>query len=150
MPYHVELKTVAAQMIAAIRIRSAIEHLSRDIPPACGEVWEFVKANRIAGAGKLVAIYWDNEMNLEVGVEVGQTLAGNDRVICSSLPAGLVAATVHWGPYSGLGAAHAAVQKWCKDHGHEPIRPCWELYGHWSDDPSQLRTDVFYLLASNA
>ena len=64
MPYHVELKTVAAQMIAAIRIRSAIEHLPRDIPPACGEVWEFVKANRIAGAGKLVAIYWDNEMNL--------------------------------------------------------------------------------------
>jgi len=150
MPYHVELKTVAAQMIAAIRIRSAIEHLPRDIPPACGEVWEFVKANRIAGAGKLVAIYWDNEMNLEVGVEVGQTFAGNDRVICSSLPAGLVATTVHWGPYSGLGAAHAAVQKWCKDHGHEPIRPCWELYGHWSDAPSQLRTDVFYLLASNA
>jgi effector-binding domain-containing protein len=150
MPYHVELKTVAAQMIAAIRIRSAIEHLSRDIPPACGEVWEFVKANRIAGAGKLVAVYWDTEMNLEVGVEAGQTFAGSDRVICSSLPAGPVATTVHWGAYSGLGAAHDAVQKWCKDHGHEPIRPCWELYGHWSDDPSQLRTDVFYLLASNA
>ena len=24
--------------------------------------------------------------------------------------------------------------------------PNWEVYGHWHDDPSQLRTDVFYLL----
>jgi len=24
--------------------------------------------------------------------------------------------------------------------------PNWEIYGHWTDDPAQLRTDVFYLL----
>ncbi len=24
--------------------------------------------------------------------------------------------------------------------------PYWEVYGDWDDDPSKLRTDVFYLL----
>ena len=26
-------------------------------------------------------------------------------------------------------------------------RTSWEVYGHWSEDPAQLRTDVFYLLS---
>ncbi|MDB5328046.1 MAG: Bacterial transcription activator, effector binding domain, partial [Phycisphaerales bacterium] len=35
-------------------------------------------------------------------------------------------------------------------HGHAMAGPNWELYGHWdqswNDDPSKIRTDVYYLL----
>jgi hypothetical protein len=54
--------------------------------------------------------------------------------------------TAHLGPYNRLGEAHAAIRKWCADHGHALTGVSWEIYGHWTDDPAQLRTDVFYLL----
>ncbi len=24
--------------------------------------------------------------------------------------------------------------------------PSWEVYGHWHEDPAQLKTDIYYLL----
>jgi len=54
------------------------------------------------------------------------------------------------GPYQRLADAHQAIQQWCKAQRREPVRPCWEIYGHWLDewnaDPSRIRTDVYYLL----
>lgn len=49
------------------------------------------------------------------------------------------------GPYSDL--PHGALRQWCEDNGHKIARPSWELYGDWSDDPAELRTDLYYLLA---
>ena len=91
-------------------------------------------------------MYLDGEINLEVGVEVTQAFTGNDQVVCSSTPAGLVATTAHFGPYHRLGDAHDAICKGCKENGHALAGPNWEIYGHWEDDPAKLRTDVFYLL----
>ena len=49
-----------------------------------------------------------------------------------------------------LSEAHNAIRKWCAQHGHTLAGPSWEIYGHWvhawCDDPSKIRTDVFYLL----
>jgi effector-binding domain-containing protein len=69
-----------------------------------------------------------------------------DAVVNSATPAGTVATTAHFGPYGELGLAHRAVRAWCKRKGCERVGPFWEVYGHWSDDPANLRTDVFYLL----
>jgi effector-binding domain-containing protein len=88
-------------------------------------------------------------MNIECGVEVDQPFAGNERVVCSSTPAGIVATTVHLGPYDRLGEANAAIHQWCAEHGRTLAGPSWEVYGHWTDDVSKLRTDVFYLLQAD-
>src|SRR5262249_4341610 len=97
-----------------------------------------------------VAVYLDHVFNLEVGVELEAPFGGHGEVVGSWLPAGEVATTTHLGPYQQLGAAHEAIQKWCSANVREPIRPCWEIYGHWqdewNDDPSKIRTDVYYLL----
>ena len=54
--------------------------------------------------------------------------------------------TAHFGPYSGLAAAHAALRAWCDGQGHRSTGISWELYGHWEEswntDPSKIRTDV--------
>ena len=87
---------------------------------------------------------------MEVGAEVSEPFVGNDRVQCSQLPSGRVVTTVHFGPYTGLSEAHAAIREWCKQYGHPLTGVSWELYGHWEDrwnaDPSKIRTDVFYQL----
>ena len=146
MEYDVQILRVEPQTTAVVRFRAAPSELSRAIPAACGEVWSFVKSAGIPRPGRHVAIYFDGEINIECGVEVGEPFTGNDRVVCSVTPAGLVATTVHMGPYGRLGEAHKAVVDWCAANGYALAGPNWEVYGHWDNDPAKVRTDVFYLL----
>jgi effector-binding domain-containing protein len=146
MDYQVSVMQVASQLTAVVRFQASIDQLAQRIPQACGEVWEFVRSTPLVQPGRNLALYLDDTMNIECGVEVFHPFVGNDRVVCSRTPAGWVATTAHFGPYNRLKEAHDAVRKWCTDHGHTLAGPSWEVYGHWTDDPAQLRTDVFWLL----
>src|SRR5262249_12248303 len=100
--------------------------------------------------GRHLAVCLDAKGFIEVGVEVAAPFVGNERIVCSRTPSGLVATTAHFGPYDSLGEAHRAIQKWCPAYGHQVSGTSWELYGHWKEewnrDPSKIRTDVCYLL----
>lgn len=146
MNYTVQIINVEPQLTAVIRTRAKQSQLSQVVPRLCGEVWNFARSAGLPRPGRHVALYFDGEINLEVGAEVFHPFTGDGRVICSRTPAGLVATTVHFGPYTRLGDAHDAVHKWCASQGHTLAGPSWEIYGHWTDDPAQLRTDVFWLL----
>jgi effector-binding domain-containing protein len=150
MSYQVDVTPVHPQTIAVIRLRAAVKDLSTVVPRACGEVWNYVRANGIPNPGRHVAVYLDDVMNIEVGVEVGQPFTGDGRVNCSATPAGLAATTAHFGPYHRLGDAYAAIANWCSANGHTFAGPTWEIYGHWTDDPTRLRTDVYRLLKTAA
>ena len=145
MEYQVQVKQVASQTTAVVRCRASCHELAQVVPQGCGEVWAFMRSSQLPRPGRNLALYLDDEVNLEVGVEVTQPFTGNDRVVCSCTPAGLVATTAHFGPYDRLGEAHAAVRKWCSENGHALAGPFWEVYGHWDDHPPKFRTDVFYL-----
>jgi hypothetical protein len=152
MNYTVRLERFPGQPLAVVRRQAPKAQLSKVVPQACGAVWNVVRARHIQGAGRHVAVYWDNVYNLEIGVELESPLPSGDygEVIPSSLPASDVATTTHLGPYHLLGDAHEAIHQWCAAQGREPVRPCWETYGHWLDewnnDPNKIRTDVYYLL----
>jgi effector-binding domain-containing protein len=146
MEYQIQVTRVDAQPTAVVRCRTSQNQLSKVVPELCGEVWTFLRAGNFPRPGRHVAVYFDGEMNIEVGAEVFQHFAGNDRVLCSATPAGLVATTAHIGPYNRLGDAHNAVCQWCKDNGYTLAGPSWEVYGHWTDDVTKLRTDVFWLV----
>jgi len=151
MKYDIELENIVGNSpTAVVRRRASAQQLSRVVPEACGTVWNVVRSQQIKGAGRHVALYLDGQINLEVGVELEAPFAGHGEVVGSTLPAGLVAKTVHFGPYNQLHGAHQAIRDWCANHGYAPAGPNWEVYGHWEDawnsDPSKIRTDVFYLL----
>jgi hypothetical protein len=78
----------------------------------------------------------------EIGCGVQLETGGN-----AATPAGLVATMVYFGPYHQMGPAHEAIHRWAREGGHKLAGPSWEVYGHWSDDPAELRTDIFYLVA---
>jgi effector-binding domain-containing protein len=149
MDYVVHAPKVEPQTTAVVRRRARPAELSKVVPQACGEVWTFLRAAGVPNPGRHVAVYFDDEINLEVGAEVGQPFAGDGNVVCSATPGGLVATTTHFGPYNRLGEAYEAIKRWCKENGRAPIRPCWEVYGHWTDDVTKLQTDVFFLLQAN-
>jgi effector-binding domain-containing protein len=152
MEYVIRLEQHAGCPLAVVRRRARPEELATVVPAACGTVWNVVRAQQVAGAGRHVAVYWDGEINLEVGVELSAPFPGHGEVVASATPAGLVAATTHYGPYGQLHEPHAAICRWCENQGYALAGPNWEIYGHWQDDwnsdPSKIRTDVYYLLVA--
>lgn len=155
MDYHVRLEeSPGVRHLAVVRLRAAQRELPRVVPAACGKVWNVIKARQITGAGRHVALYLDDQINLEVGVELDVPFVGDGDVVPSVLPQGTAATAVHMGPYDRLHGAHQAIRDWCAAQGHALAGPSWEIYGHWLDewnrDPSKIRTDVFYLLKAKA
>jgi effector-binding domain-containing protein len=142
----IQVTHVAPLPTAVVRRRATIQQLAQVIPDGCGEVWKFLRAAGAPRPDRNVAVYFDGGINLECGVIVDQPFTSSGTVVCSATPGGRVATTIHLGPYDRLGDAHGAITQWCAAQGYKCAGPNWEIYGHWNDDPAQLRTDVFYLL----
>jgi effector-binding domain-containing protein len=150
MRYQIELTDSKPIPTAVVRSRVPATELAQFVPAACGEVWSFIRSAGLPRPGRHLALYLDAQGSVEVGAEVSEPFAGNERVHCSQLPAGRVATTVHFGPYGALSDAHAAIREWCARHGHGCSGISWEIYGHWEEswntDSSKIRTDAFCLL----
>ncbi len=145
----VTLVELAAVPVAVVRRRVTASELSRVVPECCGLAWQALRAQQAKG-GRNIAIYWDAGIRVEAGVELAGDFVEQGEVVRSATPAGRAATVTHLGPYGGLGSAHAAIQDWCKARGLRVAGPQLEIYGHWQEawnrDPSQIRTDVFYLV----
>ncbi len=138
--------------LAVIHRQVTPAQLASVVPECCGAVWRALKAQGLRG-GRHVALYRDDAIRLEAGVEFDGAFTEQDGVTRSRTPPGLVAAVTHLGPYSTLGTAHDALHRWMQAHGHRKVGPRWEIYGHWQAawdaDPSQILTEVCYLVAPN-
>ena len=152
MEYDIRLEQHSGLRLAVVRRRASLQELSRVVPDACGTVWNALRAQKVTGAGRHVAVYLDDQINLEVGVELDTPFAGSGELVGSATPPGTVATTTHYGPYGLLHKAHEAIRLWCGNNGHTLAGLNWELYGHWQDewnnDPTKIRTDIFYLLVT--
>jgi effector-binding domain-containing protein len=153
MEYVVRLERLGARRLAVVRRRAAPDELAKVVPDACGTVWNVIRAQQVSGAGRHVAVYLDDQINLEVGVELDGPFAGHGEVVVSATPSGLVATTTHWGPYHLLHKAYEAIRQWCAANGQVLAGPDWEVYGHWQDewnsDPGKICTEVFCLLVAD-
>jgi effector-binding domain-containing protein len=153
MSYEVEVKNVERVPIAAIRGRARRENMSTVIRKLFDEFYADPPPNTPRG---LNVVYYDyhgeswataDGIPLHAGVQLAAPCEAHGKVECLSTLAGEVATVVHWGDYSKLGQAYDALQKWSKETGRKFAGPFWEVYGHSSDDPAEVRTDVFQLLA---
>ena len=147
------LLNVPSIHVAVVQRQVHRSELSRVVPECCGVVWNVVREQR-APAGRHIAIYWDGTIRLEAGVELAGPFREGGGVVRSATPAGAAAMATHFGPYGSLGVAHDAIRRWCAAGNHQMAGPSWEVYGHWKPewnvDPSQIRTDVYYLLSEGA
>jgi hypothetical protein len=145
MSHLVQIVQAPAVPLAVVRRRASSRELSRVVPAACGEVWTFILAHGGEGAGRHVGLsrLRDQSRGRRGGP---RRVCERREVVPSATPAGPVATTAHIGPYDHLGDAHGAIRAWCKAHDHALAGPNCAIYAHWTDDPTQQRTDVFYLL----
>lgn len=157
MSYDVEVREVGPRHLAAARGRGDRSNYLARLFALLDEVWRFLKANpEVRHLGLNVFAYGyerdkdppcaEGSFAIEAGVLVDAAFLGAGIVVCSATPGGRAAVTEHLGPYEKLAEAHAAVREWCAANGRVLAGPNWEIYGHWHEDPAQLRTEVFYLL----
>jgi hypothetical protein len=83
MIYTVEMMQVEARPIAVVKRRASLVDLPIVIPDACGEVWQFIRAHQIGGTGRNVAVYLDEAINIECGVEVPPSFGDEGEVLLS-------------------------------------------------------------------
>jgi effector-binding domain-containing protein len=148
----VRLMTVEARPTAVVAQTTTWTEFPELWGQLLGEVYGFVRPRPELATGdgdeqwQNVMLYKDQRPDVEVGVLVSGPFQGEGQVILSALPAGEVATATHQGEYAQLGVTHKAVRDFAEAHGRELAGPCWEIYGHGRQDPSEAETEVFWLL----
>jgi effector-binding domain-containing protein len=145
MNYSVEVVEVEASQIASVRAHSDRSRLPSLIVSSLDQVYAFLGTAPELVRGQNVVIY-DGRWNIEAGVQVVGSFEGDGNVLRSATPGGLVATTLHRGPYGEIGHANEAILAWCREHGEELTGLSWEVYGDWAENESDLTTEVFYQL----
>ena len=147
--YDVVELAVAPRPVAGVRARVTRGHVARQFGRYLDQVYAAGRAGSVQLDGQNIFVYRDcidDELTVDFCVGVTAPFTAVGAVAPLTTPGGLAAMTIHQGDYRGLGAANAAITAWCRAHDRALAGPSWEVYGHWYEDPAQLRTEVYYLL----
>ena len=145
----VHLERAEPQQLAAIRATTSPPQLGADIIGSLDKIWPVLRAQG-ASTGHNVVIYYGGPpgtLEIDVGVQVTGDFAAAGEIRSVLTPAGEVATTAHFGEYSEMDGAYAALTQWCADNERAQAGVSWEVYGDWEDDPTRRRTDIYFLLA---
>jgi effector-binding domain-containing protein len=146
MDYQIRVEDVAPRQIAAVRGASSRAELGRTILKLLDTVWPVLRGQGVQ-TGHNVVVYFGGLAHIEAGVEVFSDFDDAGDVRHSQTPAGPTVSTAHWGEYSEMAGAYAALERWCVSNGRQQTGTSWEVYGDWADDPKERRTDIYLLLA---
>lgn len=155
VPYSITTRKISPQHVLLKRRRVK----RSDIAPTIGEIlpaiFTYAQKNGIALAGPPLARYSEASLGfvtIEPGMPVATApdaanLGSEPGLIHDTLPGGLVAFTIHSGPYDQLHDAYAAIESWIAAEGLTPAGAPWESYvtdpGDYPD-PKDWRTEVFW------
>ena len=150
MTYEVHLQEVKAQGAASIRGLAAWAELGMFVGGCLKELYVTAGEQGVRFAGPPYAIYHhadstEAEVDVEVGVPVADPIEPAGRVVNTEIAGGLVATTMHCGPYENVGPAYHALGQWVQEHGHEMAGPPREIYltdPMEVSDPGALRTEI--------
>jgi len=146
MEYEVRVEDAPPRQLAAVRGATSRAELPRTILKLLDTVWPVLRGQKVK-TGHNVVLYFGGLAHIEAGVEVFGDFVDVGDVHHSQTPAGPAVTTAHWGEYSEMSGAYAALQQWCVASGRQQTGTSWEVYGDWADDPHERRTDIYLLLA---
>ncbi len=145
MEYEIRVVEAQPRRIAAMSGATSRAELPRTILTLLDTVWPVLRGQHVK-TGHNVVVYFGGLAHIEAGVEVFGDFVDAGGVRHSQTPAGPAVTTAHWGDYSEMAGAYAALQRWCSANGREQTGTSWEVYGDWAEDPKERRTDIYLLL----
>ena len=145
MDYTIRVEDALPRSLAVARGGASRAELGGTIMRLLDTVWPVLRAQHVQ-TGHNVVVYLGGLEHIEAGVEVLTDFIDTDDVRHSQTPAGPAATTTHWGEYSEMAGAYAALERWCGANGRQQTGVSWEVYGDWAESPKQRRTDIYLLL----
>lgn len=148
MSYEVRIASEDPRSLAAVRATTTQPQLGTDIVRLLDLVWPVLREQGVRTDHNIV-VYREaraSELTVDVGVEVLSDFTPSGQVQPAATPAGEAITTAHYGEYTELAGAYAALERWCAKHQRQPSGVTWEVYGDWAEDPAERRTDVYFLL----
>ena len=149
MPYDVREVTALPRQVAGVRAEVPRGRVGQEFGKYLDQVYAAARTGALTHDGQNIFIYRSavgDRMTVDFCVGVTAPFSAVGAVQPLETPHGPAAMTTHVGDYARLGEANAAIHAWCRANHRDPAGPSWEAYGHWNDDPAQLRTEVYYLL----
>jgi effector-binding domain-containing protein len=150
VPYEVREVIVSARAVAGVHAQVPRGRVAQEFGRYLDKVYAAARDGAVQLDGQNIFIYRAaDEKSLTVDFCVGVTAAFSavGAVVPLETPSGTAVMTTHHGDYGRLGEANAAIVEWCRANDRTRTGPSWEVYGHWHNDPAQLRTDVYYSIA---
>ena len=147
--YSMKEADVSPRLLAGVRAVVPAGKVPELFRTYLDQVYAAGRGGAIQLDGQNVFVYHpraDGDLTVDFCVGVKATFSSIGAVVPVETPSGVAATTTHWGSYAGLRSAHDALQAWCRTNDRATAGPSWEVYGHWSDDPAKVRTDIYYLL----
>ena len=150
MPYDVTIKEIPAQHVAIIRRRTTAETIGQDVGAGYGMLGAAIASSGVGFAGPPFLVMTemvDAETGgaIELGFPVTAPFPSAGEVVGEEVPAMLVAATMHRGPYDEAGPAYKTLEEWIQGHGHASAGAPREVYLNAPDettDPADYLTEI--------
>jgi len=151
MQYQCVFEEKESQPTISIRTRSAVGALPQVLGKAFDSLMGYLSETGTEPAFAPYVGYFNMDMqdlDIEVGFPVAQTLPGNNEVKPGEIPAGKQVSCLYTGPYSKIEPAYAAITEWVSANGYIATGICYEFY---LNDPvttpeNELLTKIVFLL----
>jgi len=146
---NIRLMDAIPRPFAAVSVQTKISLWPQQFGASLDKVWREIRAGKIVKGGHNVMVYRhrpDGLVDIECGVETDSRFQAIGEVRLSETPAGPAVAATHVGDYAQLGSSWDGLAQWGRAQGYALSSTLWEIYGDWNENPSQLETDLFYLL----
>lgn len=146
----IQVKELAAQLIASIRMRATPADESRMIPALIDELQAYTTRLKVRRHDnppiRISHDYTEEMVDTEIVVPITRPIEDEGRITSRLLEGGLVAYAMHVGPHADLWAVYWAILVWVQEHGYEQNGPPREVYWmHPTDgDSSEYRTEVLW------
>lgn len=154
MSYDITLKEVPAQHAAVLRLQVTAATIGQAVGQGYAVLGEAIGRSGAGFAGPPFLVMTDlvdeeSSGAIELGFPVLAPFTAEGEVKGEELPAMLVAATVHKGPYDESARAYAAVESWLQEHGHTSAGAPREVYLNSPEDvpPAEYLTEIQFPLA---
>lgn len=154
MTYSIATRQVPPQPVLVTCRRMKPSEIAALLGEMFGRIFQYAQQNGVALAGPPFARYLEmgpGLMTIEAGFPVVAPPSDpphpDAAVAAGTLPGGIVAATIHTGPYDQLRDAHAAIQEWIEAQGLHPAGAPWESYvtdPAQYPDPKDWKTEIFW------
>ena len=152
MVVSVDVQTVHARKLGAVRREVAPGGVGLAWGPAMGKVWDFIRSQPgLWTGGHNIFLYHHPTqpgapIRCDFGVEVTRTFETVGEVCARETPGGEAAIAIHRGAYDRMNEAYDAIEEWMAANQRESAGHSWEIYGDPTPNPADTETTVVILL----